>query len=42
MTGGIAQAYYKHVADYIAKKVRELLDEHLLAIMDEFIAKFGV
>jgi len=36
MTGGIAQAYYKQIPNYIAEKVRELLDEELLAVVDEF------
>jgi len=30
------QAYYKQIPNYIAEKVRELLDEELLAVVDEF------
>ena len=41
MTGGIAQAYYKKIPSYIAQKVRELLDDELLAVMDEFNDKWA-
>jgi len=41
MTGGIAHAYYKYIPDYIVGKVRELLDEDLLAVIDEFNMKYG-
>jgi ADP-ribosylglycohydrolase len=36
MTGGIAQAYYKVIPNYIVTKVRELLEEEFLEIVDEF------
>jgi ADP-ribosylglycohydrolase len=42
MTGGIAQAYYKHVPDNIVMKVRELLNEDLLEVIDEFNGRFGL
>jgi ADP-ribosylglycohydrolase len=42
MTGGIAQAYYNQIPDYIAERVRELLDEDLLAIVDEFNERYGL
>jgi len=42
MTGGIAQAYYKQIPNYIAEKVRGLLDEELLAVVDEFNERYGL
>ena len=42
MTGGIAQAYYKQIPDYIAEKARGLLDEELLAVVDEFNERYGL
>jgi len=36
MAGGIAQAFYKQVPEYITEKVRQLLDDDLLAIANEF------
>ena len=36
MTGGIAQAYYKKIPGYIVEKVRGLLEDEFLAIVDEF------
>lgn len=42
MTGGIAQAYYKQIPDYVAEKVRELLDEDLLEVVDEFNERYGL
>jgi ADP-ribosylglycohydrolase len=41
MTGGIAQAYYKHIPDHILKKVRELLAPELMKIVDLFERKYG-
>ena len=38
MTGGIAQAYYDFIPDYIVEKVRTLLPNDLLDIVDEFTA----
>lgn len=42
MTGGIAQAYYKQIPNYIAERVREFLDEDLLAVVDEFKERYGL
>lgn len=42
MTGGIAQAFYKQIPDHIAEKVRKLLDDDLLAIVDEFNERYGL
>jgi hypothetical protein len=42
MAGGIAQAYYKEIPGYIIKKVRKLLDDDLLAIVDEFNERYGL
>jgi ADP-ribosylglycohydrolase len=41
MTGGIAQAYFKHIPDHILQKVRRILDPRLLKIVDQFIDKYG-
>jgi len=41
MTGGIAQAYFKHIPDHILRKVRELLEPELLRIVDLFTPKYG-
>jgi ADP-ribosylglycohydrolase len=40
ITGGLAQAYYKYIPDYIVQKVRQLLASELLDIVDEFSKKF--
>lgn len=40
ITGGIAQAYYKKIPEYIIKKVREILDAELLNIVDLFNERF--
>lgn len=42
MTGGIAQAYYKHIQDHIIGMVRGLLNDDFLAIIDEFNRRFGL
>jgi len=42
MAGGIAQAYYKKVSDYIVSKVRQILDEDLLAVVDKFNERYGL
>ena len=42
MSGGIAQAYYGTIADYIIKEVRQILDQDLLAIVDEFNNRYGL
>jgi len=40
ITGGISQAYYKGVPSEIVEKVRQILDEGLLEIVDEFNEQF--
>jgi ADP-ribosylglycohydrolase len=40
MTGGIAQAYYKQIPDFITRKLREQLDADLLAVVYEFNKQF--
>ena len=42
LAGGIAQAYYKKISDYIVTKVRQILDEDLLAIVGEFNKLYGL
>lgn len=41
IAGGIAQAYYKYIPEYIITEVRARLYPDLLAIIDEFTAKYG-
>jgi ADP-ribosylglycohydrolase len=41
ITGGIAQAYYKCMPDYIVREVRQRLAPELLDIVDEFNKKFA-
>lgn len=41
MAGGIAQAFFKEIPEYIVKKVRKALDNDLLAIVDEFNRRYG-
>lgn len=41
MTGGIAQAYFKCVPDYVVQRVRGLLAPELLRIVDMFSSKYG-
>jgi len=36
MTGGIAQAYYGKIPDYITNKVREILNPEMLEVIDLF------
>jgi ADP-ribosylglycohydrolase len=40
MTGGIAQAYYKTIPDYILKEVKNRLDTDLWAVVEEFNTKY--
>ena len=40
IAGGIAQAYYKTIPEYIVEKVRETLDSKLLQIVDQFIERY--
>ena len=42
MTGGIAQAYYTEIPQYIVDRVRALLDDALLEIVDEFNRRYGL
>ena len=42
MAGGIAQAFYKEVPSDIMEKVRQILDEDLLAMVDEFNDQYGI
>ena len=42
MAGGIAQAYYGKIPEKIVRKVRELLDDELLAVVDEFNEQYGI
>ena len=41
ITGGIAQAYYTKIPEYIIKAVRKILDSDLLAMVDLFNERFG-
>jgi len=40
MAGGIAQAYYKTVPDYIIREVKNRLDPELLKVVEEFNTKY--
>ena len=40
MTGGIAQAYYGKIPDYITNKVREILNPEMLEVIDLFNDKY--
>jgi len=40
MTGGIAQAYYKIIPDYIIKEVKNRLDSELLEVVEQFNTKY--
>ena len=40
IAGGIAQAYYKEIPDYIIKEVKEILDPDLLNIVDLFNERY--
>jgi ADP-ribosylglycohydrolase len=42
MTGAIAQAYYRKIPELIIKKTREILEEKLLEIVDEFNRRYGL
>ncbi|UCE98309.1 MAG: ADP-ribosylglycohydrolase family protein [Dehalococcoidia bacterium] len=42
MAGGIAQAYYGVILEYIKDKVRELIPTKLLAIVDEFNKRYKI
>jgi ADP-ribosylglycohydrolase len=42
MAGGIAQAYYNKIPSYIVSEVRQILDEDLLAVVDEFNDCYGL
>jgi ADP-ribosylglycohydrolase len=40
IAGGIAQAFYKQIPHYVEQKARELLDDKLLVVLDEFENQF--
>lgn len=40
ITGGIAQAYYKEIPEYILREIRKRLDMDLLRVVDEFQNKY--
>lgn len=40
MAGGIAEAYYRYIPNHIVTRVRDLLDPYLLAVVDQFYARF--
>jgi ADP-ribosylglycohydrolase len=40
MAGGIAQAYYKTIPEYIVKEVRNRLDKELLKVVEQFNTKY--
>lgn len=42
IAGGIAQAYYGEIPEYILAQVRERLPEELLSVIDSFNAQFDV
>jgi ADP-ribosylglycohydrolase len=42
IAGGIAQAFYKEIPEFITKNVRERLPEEFLLIIDKFTTSFGV
>lgn len=42
IAGGIAQAYYKEIPEYIIKEVREILAPDLLNIVDLFNERYGL
>ena len=42
MAGGIAQAYYREITERIIREARQLLDDDLLAIVDEFNRRYGL
>jgi ADP-ribosylglycohydrolase len=42
IAGGIAQAYYQKIPEYIIKETRRLLAPELLRIVDEFDSKYSL
>ncbi len=42
IAGGIAQAYYRHIPEPIIQKVYAVLPEPLLAVLREFVDRFGL
>lgn len=40
IAGGIAQAFYKVIPKHIVRKVRSVLDEELLTVVDQFTDKY--
>jgi ADP-ribosylglycohydrolase len=42
MAGGIAQAYYRTIPDYISKEVKNRLDRELLKVVEQFNTKYSL
>jgi ADP-ribosylglycohydrolase len=42
MAGGIAQAYYRTIPDYIIKEVQNRLDLELLKVVEQFNTKYSI
>lgn len=42
ITGGIAEAYYKGIPDFIIQEVRGRLDDDLLTVIDTFYERYGI
>ena len=42
ITGGLAQAYYKKIPDYMIQTARDILDPSFLSVVDEFTSRFHV
>jgi ADP-ribosylglycohydrolase len=42
MTGGIAQAYYRAIPDYIIKEVKDRLDRELLKVVEQFNTNYSL
>ena len=42
MAGGIAQAYYGTIPDYIVKEVKNRLDKELLKVVEQFNIRYSL
>jgi len=42
MAGGIAQACYRTIPDYIIKEVKDSLDREMLKIVEQFNIKYSL
>ena len=42
IAGGIAQAYYRAIPDYILSAIREILDKELLEVVNSFNSRFDI